>query len=105
MKQTNPYNKLSVLLLSLVALLYIGSAETKGGLSVPSTPLSGKREAGKPIDTLRTEVSFIIDSLLIIKDNSHHLKPVLNTFKELEAGKDTVLTIVHLGDSHVQAGY
>lgn len=48
---------------------------------------------------------FAIDSLLVIKDASNHLKSIFELLNELQSGKDTTLTIVHLGDSHIQAGY
>lgn len=59
----------------------------------------------KPGDTLSVSLPFAVDSLLFIRDKGKHLKPVFDCLKALEAGKDTVLSIVHLGDSHVQAGH
>ncbi|MDR0744159.1 MAG: GDSL-type esterase/lipase family protein, partial [Tannerella sp.] len=32
-------------------------------------------------------------------------QPFIRALKELKAGKDTVVHIIHLGDSHIQAGY
>lgn len=57
------------------------------------------------MDTLRCSLNFSVDSLLEIQDEAAQLEPVFKALRELEAGKDTVLTIVHLGDSHVQAGH
>lgn len=59
----------------------------------------------KPADTLKADLSFAVASQLIIKDETNHLEPVFNILRALESGKDTTLTIVHLGDSHVQAGH
>ena len=50
-------------------------------------------------------VSFEVDSLNVIQDNQHALDPIFRLLDSLRSGKDTVLTIVHLGDSHLQAGY
>lgn len=59
----------------------------------------------KPIDTLTVDLPFAVQTLLDIKDETNHLTPVLNVLDDLRSGKDTVLTIVHLGDSHIQAGH
>ncbi|MDR0995720.1 MAG: GDSL-type esterase/lipase family protein [Tannerella sp.] len=48
---------------------------------------------------------FVVDSLCIINDPNASLKRVFDVLDSLQAGKDTLLTIVHLGDSHVQAGF
>lgn len=40
-----------------------------------------------------------------LADPTHTLRPFLQTLQALQQGKDTTLTIVHLGDSHIQAGY
>ena len=50
-------------------------------------------------------VSFEVNSLNVIQDNQHALDPIFRLLDSLRSGKDTVLTIVHLGDSHLQAGY
>lgn len=59
----------------------------------------------KPADTLKLDLPFAVESQLVIKDETNHLEPVLELLQDLESGKDTTLTIVHLGDSHVQAGH
>jgi len=46
-----------------------------------------------------------IDSLCVIQDDANTLSAFLRKLKRLEERRDTVLTIVHLGDSHVQAGF
>lgn len=56
-------------------------------------------------DTLRSGLSFAIDSLCIVSDPKRSLDPFFAELDLLNAGKDTVITIVHLGDSHVQAGF
>jgi lysophospholipase L1-like esterase len=48
---------------------------------------------------------FINDSLCIIEDADSALSSFTAELAELLAGKDTVINIVHLGDSHIQAGF
>lgn len=45
------------------------------------------------------------DSLCYVSDPTHSLTSFFDGLDSLRAGKDTVMTIVHLGDSHIQAGY
>lgn len=56
-------------------------------------------------DTVQSNLSFAVDSLCMVSDASHSLDSFFEELDGLAAGKDTVITIVHLGDSHVQAGY
>ncbi len=44
------------------------------------------------------------DTLLFPSDSVQPLERFFSLLDSLKAGKDTVLTIVHLGDSHIQAG-
>ena len=44
------------------------------------------------------------DTLSFPSDSTHTLMHFFSLLDSLKAGKDTVLTIVHLGDSHIQAG-
>lgn len=45
------------------------------------------------------------DSLCYVTDPDHSLNSFFDGLDSLRAGKDTVLTVVHLGDSHIQAGH
>ena len=56
-------------------------------------------------DDVELLIPFAIDSLCRITDPSRSLNAFLDELEMLLAGKDTVIQIVHLGDSHVQAGY
>lgn len=56
-------------------------------------------------DTFESRLEFVVDSLVRIEDPNKQLEPVFRTLSALKSGKDTVLTILHLGDSHIQAGY
>jgi lysophospholipase L1-like esterase len=53
----------------------------------------------------QSTISFAIDSLCIVSDPQRTLTPFYNELSALEEGKDTVINIVHIGDSHIQAGY
>lgn len=57
------------------------------------------------IDSIQTSLSFINDSLCFIQDPSGSMSSFIDELNELLNGKDTVINIVHLGDSHIQAGY
>lgn len=58
------------------------------------------------LDTLLGTLKIpIIDSLCIISDPTNSLAGFWEELNLLRSQKDTVINIVHLGDSHVQAGY
>ena len=57
------------------------------------------------LDSLTSSLSFIRDSLCYINDPDNSLSSFKNELYDLLDGKDTVINVVHLGDSHVQAGY
>lgn len=56
-------------------------------------------------DDVALLIPFAVDSLCQITDEHHSLDAFLEELEQLLAGKDTVIQIVHLGDSHVQAGF
>ena len=56
-------------------------------------------------DEIITSLPFIKDSLCIIKDTTNSMSSFINELNNLYNGKDTVINIVHLGDSHIQAGF
>ncbi|MDR0794787.1 MAG: GDSL-type esterase/lipase family protein [Tannerella sp.] len=56
-------------------------------------------------DDVELLIPFAIDSLCRITDSSRSLDGFLEELDGLLAGKDTVIQIVHIGDSHVQAGF
>lgn len=49
--------------------------------------------------------TFVVDSLCAVSDPQGALASFYQGLDDLEAGKDTVINIVHLGDSHIQAGF
>lgn len=57
------------------------------------------------IDSVCSSLSFIQDSLCFIQDPSNSMSHFINELQDLLCGKDTVINIIHLGDSHIQAGY
>ncbi|MEG1749524.1 MAG: GDSL-type esterase/lipase family protein [Tannerellaceae bacterium] len=58
-----------------------------------------------PADTACCSLPFAIDSLCVATDGAQSLAPFFAALDSLRAGKDTVISIVHLGDSHIQAGH
>ena len=48
---------------------------------------------------------FAVDSLCAVSDPHGAMTDFYRELQELESGKDTVINIVHIGDSHIQAGF
>ena len=48
---------------------------------------------------------FAVDSLCFLQDEKQTLDRFFSELEALKRGKDTVITVVHLGDSHIQCGY
>ena len=57
------------------------------------------------LENLRSSLSFINDSLCFINDPVNTLSVFRDELHDLMNGKDTVINIIHLGDSHIQAGF
>ncbi len=58
-----------------------------------------------PLDSLPLTTIPVIDSLCIITDHSYSLESFFFGLDALLDRKDTVINIVHVGDSHIQAGF
>jgi lysophospholipase L1-like esterase len=56
-------------------------------------------------DTVRSSLTFVIDSLCKVNDPHHSLDAFFSELDLLSRGADTVVSVVHIGDSHIQAGY
>ena len=56
-------------------------------------------------ENLKSSLSFIRDSLCFINDPDNSLTFFKDELYDLLCGKDTVINVVHLGDSHIQAGF
>ena len=57
------------------------------------------------VDSITPSLPFIKDFLCVIKDSTNSMSAFINELNDLHNGKDTVINIVHLGDSHIQAGF
>ncbi|MDD2437417.1 MAG: GDSL-type esterase/lipase family protein [Massilibacteroides sp.] len=101
------YNhKLRTLFFLLSAFTCSFGHPSQGQELLISSPLLPENEQSpNPADRMKSDLPFVIDSLIFIRDQQHSLNKSFEVLKELESGKDTLLTIVHLGDSHIQAGH
>lgn len=113
MKQT----KWLVSLMVCLALMAISAVGAKGKLPVPVPALdAGSQKPWPyqekdslsvlcpdtiPLPSLSYSIGKEVDSIM----SPSSLQPFFAGLDSLRAGKDTVLTVVHLGDSHIQAGY
>ena len=85
------------------------------GLTMKALPLSKAAKDKHPdrelrplaalTDDVESLIPFVIDSLCVISGSTRSLDAFLDALERLLAGQDTVIQIVHLGDSHVQAGF
>jgi hypothetical protein len=57
------------------------------------------------VDTVCSNIPFLLDSLCYIADEFHSLDAFLDELELLLQGKDTIVKILHIGDSHIQAGF
>lgn len=57
------------------------------------------------VDSVCSNIPFFLDSLCYIADESHSLDIFTDELDMLLQGKDTVVKILHIGDSHIQAGF
>lgn len=102
MKQT----KWLVSLTACLGLMAIGIAGAKGKFPSSSFTTGKIAGGGAVLDTvslpaLSSSIGKEVDSILF----PSALESFFSGLDSLQAGKDTVLTIVHLGDSHIQAGF
>lgn len=104
MKQT----KWFLSLLACLIFMTVSAAGAKGiftpanAIPAVSQPVEEQiRPDTIPLPPLTCPIGKEVDSIL----SPASLQPFFAALDSLWAGKDTTLTIVHLGDSHVQAGY
>ncbi len=99
----------SIALGGLISVLFTMSAgNVKAVENTDTLAVSGMNEISNlpPLtDSVCSLLPFINDTLCVINDQTNSLQPFMNALKELREGKDTVVNIIHLGDSHIQAGY
>lgn len=98
------------LIKSIILLAWIGAGA--GMLSLyplrahnPVEVESGDSTALKPVPLPDITLIPYTDSLCHVTDPSNSLSSFFAELDGLQAGKDTVISVVHLGDSHIQAGY
>lgn len=108
MKQKKQFTEIAWILFSFVFLLLVAGihlAFTIKNNSGTGEPLSETSLPTIELPIPGSAVSFVNDSLNFIQDDSQSLAKIYQMLDSLRMGKDTILTIVHLGDSHLQAGY
>ncbi|MDR1114736.1 MAG: GDSL-type esterase/lipase family protein [Tannerella sp.] len=105
----NKIRNLTIALGSLIFIFFIVSTgKIRAVKSTGTSPFPYANETTKlsPLtDSAYCSLSFINDSLCVVNDPAKSLQSFINGLKELRAGKDTVINIIHLGDSHIQAGF
>lgn len=57
------------------------------------------------VPLVKTSLPFAIDSLCKVNDTKYMLAHFFLELESLRQGKDTVISVVQLGDSHIQCGY
>ena len=92
----------------ILTISIVGSTKVKAILidepHISSDAVSTRR-ALPVIDYAIPSLPFINDSLCVIEDSEMSMSAFINELNDLINGKDTVINIVHLGDSHIQAGF
>lgn len=71
--------------------------ETMPAQEIPVCPV--------PLDSFPSVMAPVIDSLCFVSDSTGSLHDFFRLLDALQQRKDTVISIVHLGDSHIQAGF
>ena len=97
MKQT----KWLISLWACLVLMAASSAGVKGKLAIPCQAWEQGSIDTIPLPSRIYSIGKEVDSI----QSPSSLQSFFDELDSLGAGKDTVLTIVHLGDSHIQAGY
>lgn len=107
----NKLKKQTVNYISFIGMLLLIVLFTTGGYSRSETkahytgePLVVQPNKAAP-DYQSLSINFSVDSLNKITDEDSTMSSFYEALHELLAHKDTVIRIVHLGDSHIQAGY
>ena len=111
-KQKKKTDNIYRLLLASIVMLLVGINFFARSMNRPAQLLDGTDTTSvkqpRPTvvsDTLMSKLSFAIDSLCNVSDPDRSLDAFFAELDMLNADKDTVITIVHLGDSHIQAGF
>lgn len=91
-----------VWLVSIACLTTLSFAVSSQQFSLTERPIPSQPEL---VDTVCSRIPFLVDSLCCVTDESHSLAVFLEELAQLLQGKDTVVNILHIGDSHIQAGF
>lgn len=91
-----------ILTLAVLVGLFIGNQRTLAEAEFVSGPDSSLLV--KLPDPILTS-GFVVDSLCNISGERSSLGRFFSELRALKQGKDTVINVVQLGDSHIQAGY
>jgi lysophospholipase L1-like esterase len=102
-KQNKRFNKMMRTSAGICLIALLMGIAIRGAGSTSTTPVSLKPTIVS--DTVRSNLKFVVDSLCWVTDPHHSLDAFFTELDRLSEGTDTVVSIVHLGDSHIQAGY
>lgn len=83
----------------------LASGEPDSLLARADTLASAAAAASAAVEPVPFTLPFAVDSLCRLQDEQRTLDRFFRELEALKQGKDTVITVVHLGDSHVQCGY
>ncbi|MDR2681369.1 MAG: GDSL-type esterase/lipase family protein [Tannerella sp.] len=98
--------KIRNLTIALGSLIFIFFIVSTGKIRAVKSAEADETASLPPLtDSVCCSLPFINDTLCVVHDPAKSLQPFINGLKELRAGKDTVINIIHLGDSHIQAGF
>ena len=90
--------------LAFIVCLFVSGNAGKVSFSNTSDITIGDRTIPEA-DRLFSSLPFVHDSLCFITDPTQSMAGFAGELFDLLHGKDTIVNIVHLGDSHIQAGY
>lgn len=111
MKQTKRFG--NILIIALLSGIYLYSPLLKGeakeiplqDTTVFLTDTLKPHLLPLPVELVRSSIPFAVDSLCRLDDPKHTLDRFFRELEMLRAGKDTVISVVQLGDSHIQCGF
>lgn len=100
---------ISLLKTKLITLILVTSTVCLTVFAISSNKKLPVEEPMQPhivlMDTVSSQIPFAIDSLCYISDFNASLDTFCYNLDDLLVGKDTIIKILHIGDSHIQAGF
>lgn len=103
--KTDNYISIAGILLLLALFVTGGHAHSKASRAYDTEELNIAPKKIEIPDYQPLNINFSQDTLNFINDSAHTMDAFYESLLQLLAQKDTVIRIVHLGDSHIQAGY